>query len=148
MAFSGDPNDKWPLGLHGETLIWDIVNNLCNDYRLLTKHRVALPVVAYFASRISLLVFAVGRASVETDTCRKLVLIFWSVFAVCLWFTSLLFYLAMDGMTCFVPTMLDAVDIGPTKHYFELIVQDLPQVSSLIAYLINDTTSYRFLSAL
>ncbi|PPQ70819.1 hypothetical protein CVT24_001036 [Panaeolus cyanescens] len=32
-------------------MIWDILNNLTGDYKLLTKHRVGLPTLAYFISR-------------------------------------------------------------------------------------------------
>ncbi|KAJ7202675.1 hypothetical protein B0H12DRAFT_1035933 [Mycena haematopus] len=40
--------------------IWDILNNLSEDYMLLSKYRLRWPVVAYFVSRITCAVYVIG----------------------------------------------------------------------------------------
>ncbi|KDR70190.1 hypothetical protein GALMADRAFT_43546, partial [Galerina marginata CBS 339.88] len=47
-------------------LLWDIIDNLGNDFRLLYYYKIRLPTVAYFVTRISLLGFCLGRAVLLT----------------------------------------------------------------------------------
>jgi len=34
-----------------QVLVWDILNNIGGDFKLLFKHRISLPTIAYFLSR-------------------------------------------------------------------------------------------------
>ncbi|KAF8812436.1 hypothetical protein BYT27DRAFT_7133062 [Phlegmacium glaucopus] len=45
---------------------WEILNNIFNDYKLLTEHRIRFPTVVYFISRVSCLGFIISVVILET----------------------------------------------------------------------------------
>ncbi|KAF8154583.1 hypothetical protein B0H34DRAFT_799351 [Crassisporium funariophilum] len=79
-------------------IIWDILNHLKDDYRLLFKHSVSYPTVIYFVSRITSFGYALGKmiiltALVHPDQCQKFSIANGVIFAVATSSTTLLFYL-------------------------------------------------------
>ncbi|KAF5309039.1 hypothetical protein D9619_013552 [Psilocybe cf. subviscida] len=55
--------------------IWDVLDNLGNDYRLLVHYEIRAPTIIYFLTRVSLLGFSLGRAVPLTkplDDCAAL----------------------------------------------------------------------------
>ncbi|KAJ7080247.1 hypothetical protein C8R44DRAFT_722786 [Mycena epipterygia] len=120
--------------------IWDVLNNLKDDYRLLSKHTVGWPVLAYFTSRILGFVYIIGFMIVGTypvGGCGRLVFILDCLYPVAIPATSLLFFFRVRAMysgrravtvffgllwivefasCCLVPFRIGGANIGPTPY--------------------------------
>ncbi|KAF9563020.1 hypothetical protein CPC08DRAFT_633295 [Agrocybe pediades] len=48
-------------------LVWDFVNNLRNDYRIILHRKIGLQICAYILTRMLLLAYALGRALIMTS---------------------------------------------------------------------------------
>jgi hypothetical protein len=75
--------------------IWEVLNNIFNDYTLLSKHRIRLPILVYFISRICSLAFIVSAAVFQTapvNKCYQLEKSLGALFFFSVTSTSLLFF--------------------------------------------------------
>ncbi|CAA7266135.1 unnamed protein product [Cyclocybe aegerita] len=153
-------------------MIWDLLHNAWNDYILSTKHRFRLATGVYFFSRLTVLVYALGRAVLLTlpiENCRGLELAIASFLTITLCLNTFLFYVricavffnytsivisfglfwsATIGMACIVPTSMSASHIGPTRYCLEQM-RTHHLVPTYIVFFLFDTlvfvgTSYRF----
>ncbi|KAF8898069.1 hypothetical protein CPB84DRAFT_1748075 [Gymnopilus junonius] len=76
-------------------LVWDILNNLDGDFRLLTQHRIGMPTVAYFISRLGSLAYVLASTIFETaraGNCPRFEKIVCALFPIAIPATSLLFF--------------------------------------------------------
>ncbi|KAJ3506390.1 hypothetical protein NLJ89_g6895 [Agrocybe chaxingu] len=81
-------------------LIWDIVTNLHNDYKMVTQYRVNISCIVYFLSRWSCLAYLTGLTILETAPvghCDNIRLI-QSIFPIAIPMTSLLFFFRVVAM--------------------------------------------------
>jgi len=142
--------------------IWELLNNILNDYNLLFKHRIRLPIVVYFISRICSLGFIASATVFQTapvNMCSKLekglgILFFFSVTS-----TSLLFFfrtravfdrnpwivaffaglwLAVVAACVTVIVGVNGVNIGSTRYCIDGTVKPFVTTATIIP-LINDT---------
>ncbi|KAF8965390.1 hypothetical protein BDZ97DRAFT_1625731, partial [Flammula alnicola] len=137
-------------------LIWDIIDNLGNDFKLLYSYKIRLPTVLYFTTRISLLVCCLGKAvllTIPVDDCSKLentLNAFLIIYAIT---TTALFYLrmcAVYAMNKYIVTFFSAVwlatagmistfaktfsaaHVGPTRFCGESVKGNLLGPTSLV----------------
>ncbi|KAF9479194.1 hypothetical protein BDN70DRAFT_879062 [Pholiota conissans] len=47
-------------------LLWDFLNNLRNDFKLLFTHKIGIPTILYFTIRLTLIAYTLGRAVLLT----------------------------------------------------------------------------------
>ncbi|KAF8171226.1 hypothetical protein K438DRAFT_1982216 [Mycena galopus ATCC 62051] len=76
-------------------LVWDILNNLRNDYSLLFKHKMSLPTAAYVVSRIASLVFTLGYTLFTTyplSACNTAFIAFNSFYSIAVSSSAFLFF--------------------------------------------------------
>ncbi|KAJ3489007.1 hypothetical protein NLJ89_g11566 [Agrocybe chaxingu] len=143
-------------------LIWDILNNLSSDYRLLTKYRIGLPTIAYFISRVGSLAYVLCSTIFETypaDNCALFEKILCGLYPVAIPATSLLFFfrvraifdrnkvvvaffafmwLAVLGGCITVTRGVTGINIGPTKYCLNFALEDYVAAAAIIP-LVNDT---------
>ncbi|KAF9560828.1 hypothetical protein CPC08DRAFT_462642 [Agrocybe pediades] len=82
-------------------LIWDVLNNLRNDYRILSYYKAGFQTIVYFITRITLLVYALGRTVLLTapmQDCGKLQMVLSGFLAVFVSGTMLSFYLRVYAL--------------------------------------------------
>jgi len=82
-------------------MIWDILNNINTDYRLLTQYRIALPTIAYFISRFATLGYLLASTIILTAPIGHCVQIWKGVpwlYVVAVPATSLLFFFRVRAM--------------------------------------------------
>ncbi|KAF8154764.1 hypothetical protein B0H34DRAFT_799509 [Crassisporium funariophilum] len=144
-------------------LIWDIVNNLVNDNKLLFRFPpFTLPNVAYFVSRISALTYGLVKAFLMTlpfDDCNQIENALLATLIVFIASTTLLFYVRVCAVynmhkyivgffgllwvaTVCTASVTDihkfsAVHIGPTKYCMEILAGS--PSASVFMILTNDT---------
>lgn len=81
--------------------VWELLNNLLNDYKLLSKYRIRLPIVVYFISRICSLGFAISTVVFQTapvNSCYGLAKGLGVFFLLSVTSTSLLFFLRIQAV--------------------------------------------------
>ncbi|KAF5354593.1 hypothetical protein D9758_011216 [Tetrapyrgos nigripes] len=81
--------------------LWDIAVNLENDYRILSRKMFAIPTLAYFVSRFSMLGVALSQAiflTLPTTRCEELNRIMLTFLFVSVTTTTLLFYLRLKAI--------------------------------------------------
>ncbi|KAF8965393.1 hypothetical protein BDZ97DRAFT_780425 [Flammula alnicola] len=77
-------------------LVWDIINNLRNDFHLLSSFRLGIPTCIYITTRISLLAYGLGRTVLLTapvENCTKFENALNSLLAVFMASTTCFFYI-------------------------------------------------------
>ncbi|KAF8808739.1 hypothetical protein BYT27DRAFT_7096258 [Phlegmacium glaucopus] len=149
--------------------IWELLNNILNDYKLLSEYRVRLPTATYFISRVCCLGFIISSTVFETTpipTCyglQKTMDVFYSITVVS---TSLLFFFriravfdmnpwisaffaalwvaVLAGCLAFVAG-LNAVHIESTQYCISSEVKPFAAAASVIP-LINDTLVFLAMS--
>ncbi|KAF5309007.1 hypothetical protein D9619_013549 [Psilocybe cf. subviscida] len=146
-------------------IIWDVLDNLGNDYRLLVHHKVRAPTIIYFLTRISLLGFSLGRAVLLTkplDDCAALERSNSAFLIVFIASTTALFYLRVCavyamarrivvgfavvwlicfGMTLTLSRTFGAAHIGTTKYCGEMLKGHLLGPTSFVI-VTNDALIY------
>ncbi|KAJ8518268.1 hypothetical protein ONZ45_g4624 [Pleurotus djamor] len=148
---------------------WDVLTNLRNDYKLLTKYPLRPPTVVYFLSRIAAFayiitgtVFTIGAVG----DCQKLQVAIGSCFAAAVPLTSLLFFfrvraifngnppvvalfsilwLATVAGSITVPFAINGTHIGPTDHCINSGVKPFSSAGIIIST-VNDTLVFIFIS--
>ncbi|KAF9485506.1 hypothetical protein BDN70DRAFT_910127 [Pholiota conissans] len=143
-------------------LVWDVLSNLGEDYKLLTRHPIRFPTIVYFLSRISIIVYIIACVIFDTapiDHCKKLGQILDWFFPVVQSSTSLLFalrvwamyghnyfvrslviitWLAVVGSTLTVGLGLEAGNIGTTSYC--IYTRSTPYIAlTFVVPLIHDT---------
>ncbi|KDR73152.1 hypothetical protein GALMADRAFT_251721 [Galerina marginata CBS 339.88] len=81
--------------------IWDMLNNVNADYKLLTRHQLRLPTIVYFISRFSTLAYMLMVTIFETASigdCEKLYKLIPWLFCIAMPSTSLLFFFRVTAM--------------------------------------------------
>ncbi|KAF9043113.1 hypothetical protein BJ165DRAFT_1529231 [Panaeolus papilionaceus] len=144
-------------------LIWDILNNVTGDYKLLTKHRIGLPTIAYFISRFGSLGYVLASTIFETAAitfdCARFEKIVCALYPVAIPATALLFFFRVKAVFdrnqlvvaffafmwlavlagCLTVTQgVTGVNIGPTKYCLNFSLKDYVSAAAIIP-LINDT---------
>ncbi|KAF8877157.1 hypothetical protein CPB84DRAFT_1880991 [Gymnopilus junonius] len=146
-------------------IIWDILHNLQDEYKLLFKEKIRLPTIVYFMSRIGSLAYATVNIvflSVPVDNCAQLELVGLVLYVITTSTTALLFYLHVCAVynnhyfvrIIFALTWLGVVrgsitiiegvtgtHLGPTQFCLNIIAHEYI-VASAIAGLVNDTTMF------
>ncbi|KAJ3500336.1 hypothetical protein NLJ89_g9846 [Agrocybe chaxingu] len=82
-------------------LIWDVLNNLKNDWKLVRNYRIGAPTVAYFVSRWSSIGYLLGGAIFATaplGNCYTSGKIISTLYAISIPSTSLLFFFRVRAM--------------------------------------------------
>ncbi|KAF9044941.1 hypothetical protein BJ165DRAFT_1527886 [Panaeolus papilionaceus] len=146
-------------------LVWDIVDNLRADYRLITEKplKIRIPTMVYFISRLGTLGFALssaifGSAALTWD-CRRFLRIVGAFYPITTPATSFLFFLrlravfdrdrvivavfafiwiALFGSTFTVPIGLIGGNIGPTKYCMTVEIRKYIIAPTIISF-IHDT---------
>ncbi|KDR73162.1 hypothetical protein GALMADRAFT_125223 [Galerina marginata CBS 339.88] len=150
-------------------LIWDILNNLSGDYKLLTKHRVGPPTLAYFLSRIGSLAYVLGSTIFETahaGNCATFEKVVCALYPVAIPATSLLFFfrvravfdsnkyviaffafmwLAVLGGCITVTRGVTGINIGPTDYCLNAALENYVSAAAIIP-LVNDTLVFLAIS--
>ncbi|KAF8154858.1 hypothetical protein B0H34DRAFT_718261 [Crassisporium funariophilum] len=150
-------------------LIWDILNNLSNDYRLLTKYKIGLPTTAYFLSRCGALGYVLCSTIFETaaaGNCAVFEKILCGLYPVAIPATSLLFFFRIRAVFdrnylvigffafmwlsvlagCITVTRgVTGVNIGPTKYCLNFALEDYVSAAAIIP-LVNDTLVFLAIS--
>ncbi|KDR70732.1 hypothetical protein GALMADRAFT_127627 [Galerina marginata CBS 339.88] len=122
--------------------IWDVLNNLKNDYKLVTQYRVSPPTLIYFLARWSTLVYFLCNVIEYTapiGNCRLYGLRTGWLYPLAYGSTSLLFFIRVRAIyhgnsyvaafffvlwlgvvagTSTIPWAIRAAEIGPTKYCF------------------------------
>ncbi|KIJ38706.1 hypothetical protein M422DRAFT_231070 [Sphaerobolus stellatus SS14] len=148
---------------------WDILTNLSNDWRLLTKYRVGLPTIAYFASRMVAFAYIISSTAFQigaVGNCQALQVAVGWTFAFGVGLTALLFFfriqaifhgerliVAFFAFTWFatlagsmtVPFAITGAHIGPTNHCINTGVKPFSSVGVIIST-VNDTLVFVFIS--
>ncbi|KAF9567211.1 hypothetical protein CPC08DRAFT_617773, partial [Agrocybe pediades] len=143
-------------------LVWDILNNLGSDFRILFKHRITIPTIAYFISRLGSLAYVLASTIFETahfGNCAVFEKVVCALFPVAIPSTALLFFFRLravfDGnkyvigffafmwvavlAACITVTRgVTGINIGPTKYCLNAALEDYVS-SAAIVPLINDT---------
>ncbi|KAF9044940.1 hypothetical protein BJ165DRAFT_1404214 [Panaeolus papilionaceus] len=145
--------------------IWDFVDNLRSDYRLITEKplKIRIPTIVYMISRLGTLGFALssaifGSAALTWD-CRRFLRIVGAFYPITTPATSFLFFLrlravfdrnrivvaifgfiwiALFGSTFTVPIGLIGGNIGPTKYCMTVEIREYIITSTVIS-LVHDT---------
>jgi len=76
-------------------LLWDILDNTRNDFRLLFRYRLGLPTIAYFLSRVSVLGFTIVSTILSTTSsidCTTIDAVFFTFFLIGMMSTLFLSY--------------------------------------------------------
>ncbi|KAJ7288813.1 hypothetical protein C8J57DRAFT_1166515 [Mycena rebaudengoi] len=76
-------------------LVWDILNNLRNDYSLLSRHKMSLATAAYVISRIASLVYTLGFTLFTTyplSACNTAFIVFNSFYPIAVSSAAFLFF--------------------------------------------------------
>lgn len=144
---------------------WDVLTNLRNDYKIVTKYAIRLPTIVYFVSRIAAFayiitgtVFTIGAVG----NCQSLQVAIGCCFAVAIPATSLLFFfrvraifnannwivaffaflwLAVLGGSWTVPFAIQGGHIGPTDHCINTGVKPFSSAGIIIST-VNDTVIF------
>ncbi|KIJ26206.1 hypothetical protein M422DRAFT_132654, partial [Sphaerobolus stellatus SS14] len=80
---------------------WDLLTNLRNDYKLLTRYRVGLPTVIYFISRIFTFAFIICGTIISVGAvgnCQHLLIAIGCCFAIAVTSNSLLFFFRLRAV--------------------------------------------------
>jgi len=142
--------------------VWDFLNNIINDYRLVSQYRLRPPIVVYLLSRICSLGFIVSTTVFQTapvNSCYKLEKSLGVLFFLAVTSTSLLFFiriravfdrnpwvvaffaalwLAVVAACLTVIIGVDGVNIGPTRYCIDGEVKTYVTMAT-VTPLINDT---------
>ncbi|KAJ3511793.1 hypothetical protein NLJ89_g3893 [Agrocybe chaxingu] len=144
-------------------LVWDILNNLQEDYKLFFKHRVRIPTVIYLISRLVTLAFVLSSTIYETApvdiSCRLFNKVVDWLFTLSVSSTSLLFLIRIIAIfdrnkwviVFFIFMWLSVVagvlastqgvlgaKIGPTRYCINVSMESYVSAGSIIP-LVNDT---------
>ncbi|KAF9471757.1 hypothetical protein BDN70DRAFT_887762 [Pholiota conissans] len=143
-------------------LLWDVLDNIGSDYKLLFKSRITFTTFVYFASRIGSLGYVIASNIFETaptSNCKAFETITDAFYPVSLGFSALLFFirlraiynrdrlvvafffilwLGLLGTTMIVPITILGANIGPTKYCIDA---DVPNAvyAAILSPLIHDT---------
>ncbi|KAJ7647929.1 hypothetical protein FB45DRAFT_211361 [Roridomyces roridus] len=85
----------WVLVASSAVIVWDVLNNLADDYAILFKHKLRLSALAYASTRIASLVYVIGFTIFATHPipdCNTALLIIESFYPVACFSLSLLFF--------------------------------------------------------
>jgi hypothetical protein len=151
-------------------MIWDILNNVSGDYKLLTKHRIGLPTIAYFISRFGALGYVLASTIFETAAitwnCARFEKILCTLYPIAIPATSLLFFFRVKAVFdrnqlvvaffafmwlatlagCLTVTQgVTGINIGPTKYCLNFDLKDYVAAAAIIP-LINDTLVFLAIS--
>lgn len=143
-------------------IIWDIINNLSGDYRLLFKHKIGPATIAYIISRISTLIFVLSTSiflTLPTGNCTKFDKILDAFFPVSVPASSLLFFFRMRAvfagnnlmvasafflwLVSFAGTMtvafgVEGINIGPTNYCVVSSAKSYIALSGILPF-VHDT---------
>ncbi|KAF9563005.1 hypothetical protein CPC08DRAFT_706331 [Agrocybe pediades] len=146
--------------------LWDVANNLRNDYRIIFRYRIGIQTWVYYLSRITLLVFSLGRLVLITSPiqhCGKLQQAMNAVMVVFVSLTTLTFYLriyaiyrdkifvkiffgilwlATAGVSVTLTQTFTSEHIGPTNYCMDWIKNFHFMGPVYIILLVNDTLIY------
>ncbi|KAJ7913405.1 hypothetical protein B0H13DRAFT_1712652 [Mycena leptocephala] len=150
--------------------IWDILCNLHNDYKLLSKHRVGFATVVYFVSRLGSLLYILSATLFETYPLGKAcapvstfigVCYILAVPGTCLLFflraraiynrhTILVFFffilwLSVLGTAALVPIIATTANIGTTDYCIDVAVKSYASAAT-ITPLVHDTIIFLAIS--
>ncbi|PPQ74973.1 hypothetical protein CVT24_010274 [Panaeolus cyanescens] len=143
--------------------VWDFLDNLRNDYRLLTKYRIRLPTIAYMISRLGTLGLVLsgaifGSAAITTD-CARFHRVVGAFYPITIPATSLLFFFRLRAvfngnkivvmafafiwLTLFassisVPFGLIGTNIGPTEYCVTKSIRTFIVAPTIISF-VHDT---------
>ncbi|KAJ7926043.1 hypothetical protein B0H13DRAFT_1097008 [Mycena leptocephala] len=114
MSQSSGTSQEIPASLHrplqivgyvfaGSTavLVWDILNNLRNDYSLLSKHKISPATTAYVVSRVTSLVFTLGFTMFATyplSACNTAFIAFNSFYPIAVSSAAFLFFIRVRAV--------------------------------------------------
>ncbi|KDR70210.1 hypothetical protein GALMADRAFT_103363 [Galerina marginata CBS 339.88] len=146
-------------------LIWDILNNLRNDFKLSFYYKVRLPTVIYYITRISLLAYCLGRCVLLTrpiNDCTKFEAALNGLLVAFISSTTCFFYLRVSSIynkSIFIVTffgilwlatvamsslffkIFSAAHVGPTQFCLESVNQKFLAPPAIV-FLTNDTLIY------
>ncbi|OCH89336.1 hypothetical protein OBBRIDRAFT_756712 [Obba rivulosa] len=150
-------------------LVWDLLTNMYNDYRLLFKFRVGLPTIVYFVSRTAALFYVLASTIFETapaGRCSALEKVVDIVYPIVVSSTCLLFFfriravfdqskmivgfffvvwLSVLGGTLTIVTAVTAINIGPTNYCLNASLKSYASAAG-ITPLIHDTLVFLAIS--
>ncbi|KAF9045140.1 hypothetical protein BJ165DRAFT_1475549 [Panaeolus papilionaceus] len=151
-------------------LVWDILDNLTGDYKLLTKHHVGLATIAYFVSRLGSLGYVLASTIFETagitDNCNHFDQVVTTFYPLAIPMTALLFlfrvravfdrnkyvvafftfmWLAVLGGCITVSQGVTGANIGPTKYCINFAFKPYIGAGGIIP-VVNDTLVFLAIS--
>ncbi|KIJ41531.1 hypothetical protein M422DRAFT_31730 [Sphaerobolus stellatus SS14] len=150
-------------------IIWDILNNLVGDYKLLTKHRFGPATLTYFVSRIAALAYVLQSTVFETapvGNCPKFEKILDAFYPVSVSTTALLFFFRIRAIfnrdkyvvsaffvlwLCVVAGSLTVafavtgINIGPTNYCLNASLQPYAAAGGIVP-LVHDTCVFLAIS--
>ncbi|CAA7262468.1 unnamed protein product [Cyclocybe aegerita] len=142
-------------------LIWDIVTNLYNDYKMITQCRMNISCIVYFLSRWSCLAYLTGLTILETAPvghCDNIRLV-QSIYPIAIPMTSLLFFFRVVAMYewnkyivaffslswlavvggCLTPTQgISGSNIGNTAYCINSRLEPYVSAAAIVPF-VNDT---------
>ncbi|TFK38697.1 hypothetical protein BDQ12DRAFT_605428 [Crucibulum laeve] len=147
--------------------IWDTVINLDDDYQLLFKHKIRLPTVVYYLSRLAITLACILASLVFQSECPLLAIICVSI-VLTVSMTSMLFllrvkavyhdskvavclfvflWLVVLGVSILTPVGLSWTNVGTTQHCNAAAPGNAKYIQCLaIVLLINDTIVFLAIS--
>ncbi|KAJ7900893.1 hypothetical protein B0H13DRAFT_2336310 [Mycena leptocephala] len=149
--------------------VWDVLCNLHNDYKLLSKHRVGFATVVYFLSRLGSLLYILSSTVFETyplKACASLSTFIGVCYILAVPSTCLLFFLraraiyhkntilvlfffilwlSVLGTAALVPIVATTANIGTTDYCIDIAVKPYASAAT-ITPLVHDTIIFLAIS--
>ncbi|KAF9044987.1 hypothetical protein BJ165DRAFT_1474700 [Panaeolus papilionaceus] len=139
--------------------VWDILDNISNDYKLLTRYKISIPTILYMVSRLGSLALVLAgtlfvSAGITTD-CNRFLKVVGALYPVTIPANSLLFLLRLRAIfdknrvivgffalvwislfstSIAIPWGLEAINIGPTKYCLTFDVKGFVSTPTVIAF--------------